>query len=67
MADPTDINPLSKADLAKLGKASYALTAAQQMIDRAEQAGLDLSEENMRCGALRKRIENLIQVYSQTK
>lgn len=67
MPDPTEINPLTKADVSKLNKAMYNLNAAQLQVERAEAAGMDMEEELLRIAHQRKRIEGLLQVYGNLK
>ena len=41
-------NPLSKADIANLHKAVVSLNSAQQVIDAAKRAGIDMTEHDER-------------------
>lgn len=58
-------SPLTKADLSNLQKAVYELNQAFLEVERAEAAGLDMSEEKARIEHQRNRIQALLQVYGK--
>ena len=65
MTTPTNLQPLTKTDLANLQKAAYELNQALLELEKAEAAGLDMTEEKLRITHQKARIEAILQVYGK--
>lgn len=59
-------NPLSKADIANLHKAVVVFNDAQQQIDKAKAAGIDVSEHEERQKHAAGLAQQILQVYGQS-
>lgn len=60
-------NPLSKNDLAALQKAIYVLSEAEQEIEKARMAGIDVSEHEARQRHLKEALQAIHRVYGDHK
>jgi hypothetical protein len=65
MTNAANFQPLTKNDLANLQKAAYELNQALLELEKAESAGIDLSEEKLRIAHQKARIESLLQAYGK--
>jgi hypothetical protein len=65
MTNSANFQPLTKNDIANLQKAAYELNQALLELEKAEAAGIDLSEEKLRIAHQKSRIESLLQAYGK--
>lgn len=58
-------SPLSKANIAEIKRTAAKVADCRIKIERAEAAGLDMTEQKLRCEHLSKSLQQLLDIYSQ--
>lgn len=56
--------PLSKVQLGDIRRATARVADCRIRIERAKQAGLDFTEQEIRCDHLQKSLQQLLDVYT---